>query len=82
MSFVPSTIVIKLNDVDITDKVLFRETHFTGQANPMQGSFTVVVEDPLQTFVPVAGQKMTCHIDGVPLFGGYLLWRGRWPRDK
>lgn len=69
----PSTISIKLNGVDITDRVVLKETMFTSQANPMQGSFKVVARDPDQDFTPVAGQKLTCHIDGVPLFGGYLM---------
>jgi hypothetical protein len=73
----PSTILIQLNGVDITDRVVFSQTMFTSQANPMQGSFKVVVRDPDQDFSPVAGQKLSCHIDGVPLFGGYLMRIGR-----
>jgi hypothetical protein len=73
----PSTISIKLNGVDITNKVLYRETSFNAQANPMQGTFKVSVKDVDQDFVPVAGQKITLHIDGVPLFGGYVMKIGR-----
>jgi len=73
----PSTISIKLNSVDITDKCLFRETSFQSQANPIQGTFKLVIKDLDQTFAPVAGQKVSLHIDGVPLFGGYVMKIGR-----
>lgn len=68
-----STISIKIDGVDVTKKVVFRETYFTSQANPMQGSFRVVLKDVDHTFDPVAGQTVTCHIDGVPIFGGWLM---------
>jgi len=73
----PSTISIKLDGVDITNKVLFKETSFTSQANPIQGTFKVVIKDTDQTLDPTAGEKITCHIDGVPLFGGYVMQIGR-----
>jgi hypothetical protein len=68
-----STISIKIDGVDVTKKVVFRETYFTSQANPMQGSFRIVLKDKDHTFDPVAGQTVTCHIDGVPIFGGWLM---------
>ena len=77
MAKTPSDIVIALNGVDITDRVVFSETRFTSQANPVQGAFYVVVRDPDQDFSVTAGQKLTCHIDGVPLFGGYVMRIGR-----
>ena len=69
----PSPISITLNGVDITGQVLFRETSFQSQANPVQGTFRVAVRDDAHTFAPVAGQKLKCFIDGVPLFGGYVM---------
>lgn len=72
-----SAISIKLDNVDITDRVVFKETTFQSQANPIAGSFKVVVRDPDQDFSPSVGEKITCHIDGVPLFGGYLMRLGR-----
>lgn len=77
MAFTPSSILIRVGGVDVTDKVVFRETSFTSQANPMQGSFSLVIRDPDQTFSATMGQTVTCHIDGVPLFGGYLMRLGR-----
>lgn len=73
----PSTISIKLNGVDVTNKCLFRETTFNSQANPIQGTFKLTLKDEDQTLAPVAGQKVTLHIDGVPLFGGYVMKIGR-----
>lgn len=73
MAFTPSTISIKVNGVDVTDKVVFKETYFTAQANPIQGDFKVVIKDVDQTFSVTAGQTMTCHIDGVPMFGGWVM---------
>ena len=69
----PSTISITLAGVDITSKVLFRETQFTIQANPIQGTFKVAVKDLDHTFSPTAGEKIKCFVDGVPLFGGYVM---------
>lgn len=73
----PSTISIKLNGVDVTNKCLYRETTFNSQANPIQGTFKLTLKDADQTLSPVAGQKVTLHIDGVPLFGGYVMKIGR-----
>lgn len=73
----PSTISITLGGVDITNKVLYKETTFNAQANPIQGTFRLVVKDVDQTLAPVAGQKVALHIDGVPLFGGYVMKIGR-----
>ena len=73
----PSSISIKLNGVDITSKCLFRETSFNSQANPVQGTFKLTLKDEAQTLNPVAGQTVTLHIDGVPLFGGYVMKIGR-----
>jgi len=69
----PSSIEILLNGVDITDRVVYSQTSFTSQVNPMQGSFRVVCRDPDQDFAPVCGQKLKVYIDGVPLFGGYVM---------
>ena len=77
MTQTPSSISIKLDGVDITDKVLFKETTFTSQANPVQGTFRVVVKDADHTFWATAGEKVTLHIDGIPLFGGYVMRIGR-----
>jgi len=73
MAFTASDISIKLDGVDITDQVVFSETSFTSQSNPIAGTFRLSVTDPDQTFSPTLGEKVTCHIDGFPIFGGYLM---------
>lgn len=69
----PSDISIKLDGVEIGDRVVYEQTSFDSQANPVQGSFRVVCRDMEQDFSPDIGAKVTCHIDGVPLFGGYVM---------
>lgn len=73
----PSDISIKLDGVEISDRVVYSQSQFTSQANPIQGTFKLVIRDPDQDFAPVAGQKVSLHIDGVPLFGGYVFRIGR-----
>ena len=67
-----SDVVIKLDGVDITDRVLYQRTTFNTQANPISGSFKVAVKDPQRDFSPTAGSQLTCHIDGVSIQGGYV----------
>lgn len=73
----PSTISIKLDGVEISDRVVYNQTSFQSQANPIQGQFKVVVRDMEHDFAPSVGAKLTCHIDDVPIFGGYLMRLGR-----
>lgn len=77
MAFTPSEISIKVNGVEVSSRVLYSQSYFMSQANPMQGQFKLVVRDPDQDFSVTAGQKVSCHIDGVPLFGGYVMRIGR-----
>jgi hypothetical protein len=73
----PSTISIKLGNTDISDMVVYNQTSFQSQSNPIQGSFKVTLRDLDHDFTPTVGKKLTCHIDGVPLFGGYVMRIGR-----
>lgn len=73
MAFFASEISIKVNGVEVRNRVVYSQSYFVGQANPMQGQFKLVIRDPDQNFSVVAGQKVSCHIDGVPLFGGYVM---------
>jgi len=77
MTLPTSDIVIKLDGVDITNKVVYKESSFTSQANPIAGSFNLVLEDKDQDFDVTAGEKVQLWIDGVPLFGGYVMSIGR-----
>jgi hypothetical protein len=68
-----SDISIKIAGTEVSDRCLYRETQFEVQANPIQGNFRLVLRDPERDFSVTAGQKETCHIDGVPVFGGYVM---------
>lgn len=77
MAFFASDISIKVNDVEVRDRVVYQQSYFVSQANPMQGQFKLVIRDPDQDFSVTAGHTVSCHIDGVPLFGGYVMRIGR-----
>jgi len=69
----PSTIEIAYDGTDITDHVLFAESSFEVQLAALPGAFRITVKDPDQTFDFRSGHELTCRIDGVLLYGGYLL---------
>lgn len=79
MAKIASEISIKVDGVDVTDKVLFNDTYFNAQANPIQGNFRVVVKDVDRSFSVTGGETITCHIDGVPMFGGWVMKIGLSP---
>jgi hypothetical protein len=69
----PSDILIRFDGVDISDRVVYAQSWFEQSANPVQGSFQLVCRDMDQDFEPVIGKKVTCHIDGKAMGGGYGL---------
>lgn len=71
-----SDISIQLEGDEISQHVLYRETMFESQANPIQGNFKVTLRDPHLVDVH-AGMKLSCHIDGCPVFGGYVMRIGK-----
>jgi hypothetical protein len=73
----PSDIVITLAGNEIQNRVVYAESWFSSQANPVQGQFHLVVRDLVQNFDPTIGQRLEVTLDGVPLFGGYLFRIGR-----
>jgi len=73
----PSDISIKLDGVEVSDRTVYHSTWFESQANPIQGKFQLTIRDPNQDFAPKAGMSVTCHIDGVPMSGGYVFRKGR-----
>lgn len=68
-----STIVIKVNNVDVTDRVLFARSSFESQMAAINGQFSITLKDPLQTFSANTGQEVSLEVDGVKVFGGYAL---------
>jgi len=69
----PSTIAIKINGVDITNRVLFTSANFEGQLGAMPGLASLTVKDLDQTFDATTGDELTLDIDGTRMWGGYVL---------
>lgn len=68
-----STIAIAINGVDITNKVLFQSARFESQLGAIPGTAEMVIKDLDQTFDATTGDELTLDIDGVRLWGGYVL---------
>lgn len=68
-----SAIVIKLNGVDITSRAIFATASFESLANAQPGTCEITCRDPAQNFNPVTGQEILLEVDGVRLWGGYLM---------
>lgn len=72
-----STILIKVNNVDITTKVLFESAHFESQLGAVPGIAEFTVADIDQTFDATTGDEILLEIDGVRMWGGYVMSVGR-----
>lgn len=59
--------------LDITTDCVFAEWRFTSQMAATPGEFQGVVRDPEQVYDFVTGWEIRCIIDGVTLWGGYIL---------
>lgn len=68
-----STIVILYNGTDITDSVLYEQTRFEGQVAAVPGTFELTVKDPNRTLEFITGKEISLSVDGVKLFGGYVM---------
>lgn len=68
-----STIVVRYNGTDISSGCLFAETTFESQMAAIPGTFRVVVSDPNHTYSFITGKEITLDVDGVRMYGGYLL---------
>ena len=67
-----ATVVIELDGVDITDRVIFETATFESLINAQPGICEFTCRDEDQTLSPVTGDEITLDIDGVRLWGGYL----------
>lgn len=67
-----ATVVIRVDGVDITDRVIFESANFESLLNAQPGLCEFTVLDPAQNFSPVTGDEITLDIDGVRLWGGFL----------
>lgn len=68
-----SDIVIEYDGTPISDHCIFAQCQFEGQMAAIPGSFTVVVRDMGQDQDFTTGKELTLTVDGVQLYGGYVL---------
>lgn len=68
-----SDIVITYDGNDITNDVLFASTRFDSQLAAVPGTFELTVKDMDRSRSYVTGKQVTLEVDGVKLFGGYVL---------
>jgi hypothetical protein len=73
----PSTIEIKVAGVDVTNKVLFASARFESQLGAVPGIAEITIKDMSQTFDATTGDEVTLAIDGVLMWGGYVITVGR-----
>jgi hypothetical protein len=69
----PSTIVITVGGVDITNKVLFASARFESQLGAIPGTFEMTVKDIDQTLDFTTGDEATLDIDNVRMWGGFVM---------
>lgn len=72
-----STIVVTKNGVDITNKIEFASMSFESQMGAVPGEIEFDVKDVDQTFTAATGDEIVITLDGVTIFGGYLLQAGK-----
>ncbi len=68
-----SVVTIEVDGVDVTDRVLLRNASFESLSNAQPGTCEFTVLDPDQDFAPVTGTEIVLSVDGVPLWGGFLM---------
>jgi hypothetical protein len=68
-----SVVVIKVDNVDITNSVIFSSASFEQQFGAVAGTFSVTVRDPNRTLSFATGVEVSLDIDGIRMFGGYAL---------
>ena len=61
---------------DITSDCMFQECSFSSMMNGVPGQFDVLVRDPDRTRSFTIGSEIRLTVDGVVLFGGYILTIG------
>lgn len=68
-----SSVVITVDNVDITADVLFNTASFEQQFGAVPGTFSFTVRDPNRDKTFVTGVEMSLDVDGIRMFGGYVL---------
>lgn len=62
--------------LSITDDCVFSRCSFSSQMGAVAGRFDVYVRDTHGTYSFTTGSEILLTVDGVPMFGGYLLMKG------
>jgi hypothetical protein len=68
-----STVVIRVDGVDVTDAVIIDKAEFTMQASGSPGTCQFTVRDDAQSWSFRVGSEITLDIDDQRMFGGYLM---------
>jgi hypothetical protein len=68
-----SDIIIRYDGTDITSSVIFSSASFAMQVSAVPGEFSFSCKDETQTLSFITGKEITLDVDGVRLWGGYLL---------
>jgi len=67
-----SVIVIKVNGVDITDDVIFRDAEFNSQVSGSPGACKFRLKDMEYAYEFVVGQTITLDVDDQRVWGGWI----------
>jgi hypothetical protein len=73
MTISASDIAIVAAGSDITNHVLYSTARFEGQLGAVPGTAEMTVKDPDQVYDFVTGDEITLDIDGVRMWGGYIV---------
>lgn len=68
-----AVVVVKVNNVDLTDLVIFADASFDSRVNGEPGSCEFRVRDDNNNLIFEAGQSITVDIDGEREWTGYLM---------
>jgi len=68
-----STVAIVVDSVDITSAVIFSTATFEQNFGGVPGTFSFTVRDPNRTLSFATGKEMSLTVDGIRMFGGYVM---------
>jgi hypothetical protein len=68
-----STVTITVGEQDVTSDVLATSARFEAASNATPGTCEFIVRDPEGTHTFTVGAEIVLTVDGVPLWGGYLM---------
>jgi hypothetical protein len=68
-----AVIEITYDGQDISNSVVYKTARFESQISAQPGTFEFTVRDPDRTLSFVTGKQISLSVDGVLLYGGYVL---------